>query len=389
MKKTFITLLFIPLFCSLASAEVKVDFDGKDGATANAGFTYENASDSIPAPAETVPHIVRTLEVQDENGKFVKVSPVKSWIDENGRASSEYLVHPYVKWQWHLQCKGTQQPNWTAKQTYAHSYGSGGHFHYNPPPPPLKITNISTNGSLPPDTSFKDVPSPIYFPSMQTTVDYYYWEWMPLFSTQIAETFEAYGACQSIQTDYLDVVQSTSLVKMSDGVGYKLVGDTPEHPDNHYVTPAFQKALQDIGAEWKRSCPNSALLNYNDASLVWGGLFDVNDNWNSPHLGHNKGLANDISKKYVRKGNRAKLIRIMCKKVNVYSEGDSTNPKEPVPHFHVQAKSASTKELDMDPRFTACCPGADGIIPKKCIDLESNGTSYPEDPHVPVETDCP
>lgn len=384
--------LATPAFC----AAPEVDFDGKNGINKNITVFLQEAEQGIVQiplkVTESDSRGVRTLMGQTETGEFVEVRPDRSWLDENGRRANQYLMRPDGKYYWKIHCNTNTQPTWTAKENYSHSYGSGGHFHYDPPAPALSATNVTTTLTTPPVSSYKPKPSPMLFPSMQVNTEYYYWEWMPLFSTQIVEYFEWYGACTSIQTDYLNVAQSTSLVNIpADGTGYKLVGDTPEHPDNHYVTSSFLKSLQDIGKEWNRTCPNSEVLRYNDASLVWGGVFDAGNNWTTPHSNHSKGLAIDISKIYVRKGNREKLIKQMCAKANVFSEGDSVDPnhKEPVPHFHVTSKTASLAELDLDSRIIACCPGTDGVVPAACIRLESNGVNYDEDPDVPVETNCP
>ncbi len=39
-----------------------------------------------------------------------------------------------------------------------------------------------------------------------------------------------------------------------------------------------------------------SVFNYNDQSLVQGGLFDINANWTTPHIEHRYGINCDVSK---------------------------------------------------------------------------------------------
>ena len=122
-------------------------------------------------------------------------------------------------------------------------------------------------------------------------------------------------------------------------------------------------------------------------SLPWGGLFDVNGNWKPPHSGHRFGKHADVSKWRIRKGNRAKLVKMMCDYSNVYSEGDEEYEN---PHYHLVSRTSKHTEDFPDPldeRFMDCClsPG----VPVGCINLETGGHTEEEHPEVPVETDCP
>lgn len=388
MKPVLQAVLFLgPVTPSFSAAPV-VDFDGKNGAKLNTSILLRENTPNIQAPlkiTEGDSRGVRMLMWLNENGEFAAVKPNKSWIDETGGRANEYLVRPDVPYYWSIHCNTNSQPTWTAKGTYSFTFGAGGHYHYNPPAPPLKATDVSTTLAVPPASSFKTKPSPMLFPTMSVNREYYYWEWMPLFSTQIVEYLEWYGACSGMQTDYLYVIQSTSLVKMSEGVGYEFVGETPEHPENHYVSLGMKSKLTTIGKEWDEACHNSATLKYNDMSLVWGGLFDLNNNWTTPHTTHRFGNNADVSKKWVKKGNREKLIRLMCKHVRVQSEGNVIPEKEP--HFHLTLKTSKIAE-DFDEKIIDCCPTAENsIIPAECIKLQGNGANYPEE--LPVETDCP
>ena len=41
--------------------------------------------------------------------------------------------------------------------------------------------------------------------------------------------------------------------------------------------------------------PDTEDWQLNDASLIWGGVFDISNAWKPPHRSHNKGTSIDIS----------------------------------------------------------------------------------------------
>jgi murein endopeptidase len=53
-------------------------------------------------------------------------------------------------------------------------------------------------------------------------------------------------------------------------------------------------ALLNIAIEWHSSFPREQLLFINDMSLPYGGLFDVNGDWKTPHKTHRIGKSADI-----------------------------------------------------------------------------------------------
>ncbi|MDE2143714.1 MAG: hypothetical protein KGJ84_14995 [Elusimicrobia bacterium] len=117
-------------------------------------------------------------------------------------------------------------------------------------------------------------------------------------------------------------------------------------------------------------------------SLPWGGVFDLNRNWKSPHLSHMFGDNADISKKWVRKGDRAKLLGIMCRYADVRSEGDAAGE---VPHYHLTMHgSLHAEDYASDPHveFIDCCTPPPG--PQGCVDL---GAGHPET--LPEQSDRP
>ena len=91
-------------------------------------------------------------------------------------------------------------------------------------------------------------------------------------------------------------IRISGLVPLLDGTGYKLVGGTTEHSDNHYGIASVVKALQDVATDYQAK-HSTQVLKYNDMSLVFGGLFDAynpnnnpNTEWKNPHLSYGCGV---------------------------------------------------------------------------------------------------
>jgi hypothetical protein len=69
-------------------------------------------------------------------------------------------------------------------------------------------------------------------------------------------------------------------------------GVTSRHRDNHFGTEtliAKVRALADIVYR-----DSAYVLRINDISLPWGGVFDIQNNWSTPHSGHRVGVNVDI-----------------------------------------------------------------------------------------------
>lgn len=84
-------------------------------------------------------------------------------------------------------------------------------------------------------------------------------------------------------------------------------GSKAPHEKNHFGTSTFNRVLQDTAQKYhdefycyEKAADGSHLgyqpIGVNDMSLPYGGVFDINQNWKTPHSspGHHKGLAADI-----------------------------------------------------------------------------------------------
>lgn len=103
-------------------------------------------------------------------------------------------------------------------------------------------------------------------------------------------------------------VKIPNLVALGTGNGYNLIGATPKHPDGWYVTPGVRTKLQTIAGQYFAETQQP--LNYNDASLVWGGLFDIDGSWGSPHSKHREGKNIDV--RYHGMSNQARFQALVA-----------------------------------------------------------------------------
>ncbi len=77
---------------------------------------------------------------------------------------------------------------------------------------------------------------------------------------------------------------------------YVLIGGEPDkkHHDNHYLTDDAKSQLVVLAINYHFLYPNELVLHLNDASLVWGGKFDINGNWVGDHGAHRRGTVIDV-----------------------------------------------------------------------------------------------
>lgn len=292
-------------------------------------------------------------EVLMETGEWVEVNPAISKLGE-ACIRAVYSIKPGYMTRWSLRCaKG----KWSAKTTYSLSSVNTGHAHSDVPAPPLSISSISVLSST---AAMHEVPSPILFTEMKANTTYYYWEQMPIFATSIAERFEASGACTGIQTSTTNV-EYPGLTEMPAGDNYFCEPNPPQstaHTASNFGTQKLISAIQIIADEYHAAFPKADVLYVYDMSLPYGGIIDVNRNWKRPFFGHEYGIDADISKIEVPQENRAKLLEIMCKNADTYTEQDV--PGEPA-YFHIRVYTpagVAVEDLEKNSKTTVrCCNG--------------------------------
>lgn len=74
---------------------------------------------------------------------------------------------------------------------------------------------------------------------------------------------------------------------------YPGIGQTPQHSDQHYLTVAAATRMLDISRKFQKIWPTAPKLTLNDASLVWGGKFDIDGTWDMNPQRHNEHRAGD------------------------------------------------------------------------------------------------
>lgn len=105
-------------------------------------------------------------------------------------------------------------------------------------------------------------------------------------------------------------VEISGLAALGAGTNYNLVGQTAAHGDNHYGTSTFNSSLVKLADSYAAEYPGSK-LDYNDMSLVQGGLFDISGGWAPPHRSHRFGV--DMDLRLVAPERRKKLKQLIIK----------------------------------------------------------------------------
>ena len=98
-----------------------------------------------------------------------------------------------------------------------------------------------------------------------------------------------------VKVDNLIQIPDSPLYALQDSKG-KVIGAIPgKHTGNHYLTATAIDELKSLAILYTTVINPNAVLYLNDASLKWGGLFDVGSTpWESPHSLHDRGVSLDF-----------------------------------------------------------------------------------------------
>ena len=103
------------------------------------------------------------------------------------------------------------------------------------------------------------------------------------------------NATVKVMVDGLQPIPGSQYYSLQDSGGSVIGAIRGKHSDNHYLTGDAIVKLTKFAKAYQTTVNPGAKLYFNDASLVWGGLFDVGSTtWTSPHVGHNWGRSIDI-----------------------------------------------------------------------------------------------
>lgn len=102
--------------------------------------------------------------------------------------------------------------------------------------------------------------------------------------------------CNNTDTGKIDVKVPGLHTIPDDPELYVLIGGeaNKKHHDNHYLTENAFSQLLVLAINYHVLHPKEPLLHLNDASLEWGGRFDINGDWKSPHGKHRRGVVIDV-----------------------------------------------------------------------------------------------
>jgi hypothetical protein len=107
-------------------------------------------------------------------------------------------------------------------------------------------------------------------------------------STQIAGLHSITAVCndcinktatEKITVRIPDLVNIFTLPYRDAQWAYPGIGEARQHSDQHYLTVAAAARILDISRKVQKIWPAAPKLTLNDASLVWGGKFDIKGTW--------------------------------------------------------------------------------------------------------------
>ena len=115
------------------------------------------------------------------------------------------------------------------------------------------------------------------------------------FSATCAGCTNTASGSVDVKVGKLEPIPGSPFYALQDNAGNVIGAVRNKHSDNHYLTGTAIGKLQEFAKVYQKTVNPGAKLYLNDASLMWGGLFDVGvTNWTSPHAGHRNGVGLDV-----------------------------------------------------------------------------------------------
>lgn len=378
-------LIYLVTYTCLANAAVaaEVDFDGKTKNSTSTALNVEFYSvnsksssktssdsnlaeiskpeDTALSPIEHMPNLsAPDFQAEDlvcnQTGKCVGSEHETDDATSETFYRGEYTFNPGDLIRRSLVCS---KGKWNLNLEYTFNSIAEGHEHENVPFPSLSLY-VSTALASP--AQQHGGPSPIVFSNLQKDTTYYFWTRLPAFATTLKYKYVGTGACAGTLTETVHArMLGLTELPPEDHLFFPdhQTGFGHDHMVNHYGSQRLINAITSIATEYTAAYPKELLRIY-DMSLPYGGIIDVNYDWKIPLYGHTTGIDADISKWRVPLENRQKLLEIMCRYADTYSEQDV--PGQPS-YFHIRVPNTAGQSpidnFEKTPKTTIrCCTGS-------------------------------
>ena len=339
----------------------------------------------VSSKIDSVKVKIRTFRVT-ESGQEVEVFPEEIMTEKN-----YYKFKPNDKFYHQIWCPA-QSGLWNFCVDYKFYPEYGGHNHNDNVPP---YTTWEGEHPIPLHKCYFDIP-------VETT--YFLYRKAPKFATRSEKVTRFWGACGGTLYNTTDIkIDGLELLKPAHEDGlyggatyYKLIGEKPWHPINHFGKIQTLDLLKEIAWQYHSEFPNDEVLNINDISLRWGGLFDVKIDsttgehilWVTPHKFHRYGRQADLRLRTIPAENRARFIQI-CRDVGDVGVEVELHSKIGVPLSLFESSiwentdfnlppwnSFSEKELDMRvPHYHLVFPKYDNEVDNPVDQIPQNCSS--------------
>ena len=165
-------------------------------------------------------------------------------------------------------------------------------------------------------------------------------------ATEISGTHTITATCELCSNSPLKATINVKVEGLAAIMGspfYAFIGSNDKHLDNHYLTPQAEAVLRSMAASYQfeqRFILNGDSphpLTLNDASLVWGGKFDIFGHWTGDHAEHRRGTVIDIRANSLAGTIPSKSFKNFIKLAkDVGANARIHSPGETIQHFHVR-----------------------------------------------------
>lgn len=102
-----------------------------------------------------------------------------------------------------------------------------------------------------------------------------------------------------VKVDGLWPIPASAYYSLTEDGSSKVIGSTTDHPSNHYLHSVASMQLWQLAGDYynyqiQNGVATPTLLHLNDASLKWGGVFDLDADWVPDHKEHRRGTVIDV-----------------------------------------------------------------------------------------------